>query len=53
MLRGHAKEQLIVTMSDFLAAVSVRLEEENRGLEGRTDRSVKADMGGWGEEYVG
>ena len=28
MLRGHAKEQLIVTLSDFLAAVSVRLEEE-------------------------
>ena len=28
MILGHAKEQLIVTLSDFLDAVSVRLEEE-------------------------
>jgi len=27
MLRGHAKEHSTVTLSDFLAAVSVRFEE--------------------------
>ena len=46
------KGTLTVTLSDFLAAVSVRFEEGKRGLEGRTEKSVKADMEGGGEEYV-
>ena len=48
MLRGHSKEHSTVTLSDVLAAVSVRFEEGKQRIERANGKECERGHGGWG-----
>jgi len=48
MHRGHSKEHSTVTLSDVLAAVSVRFEEGKHRIERGNGEECERGHGGWG-----